>query len=256
MGIFDIFKGKKSESSDPNTGPASSEGSAPYYGDLEKTEVLRNLFLTPANKRDDAWRLTFYNNVLDASFQADEPATAKGPDGFPYFRMSLPNPGTSFQCYVLRHMKDDFLLENGMGVVIHAEQAKPDWVFRYGDIVNLELNNELYSQPGTWGILTDDDFDHAYLASQPSEQLLPKRVRSLMREHCSRWGIKDPKVILFTIAGPGFQKMQLGFNTTPDRFANEQQWQTFMSGLRWHMPYHYTAMTMPESPFTAQYAPL
>ena len=43
-------------------------------------------------------------------------------------------------------MKDDFLLDKSLGVAINPGENSVDWVFSYGDIVNLYLNNEFFTK--------------------------------------------------------------------------------------------------------------
>ena len=73
----------------------------PYYGDLEKTNIIANLLTIPKAERDQEWTEDFLANIPAASFKCGDPQLISGPDGFPYFQLFLPEPGVGFQCYVI-----------------------------------------------------------------------------------------------------------------------------------------------------------
>lgn len=103
-----------------------------------------DLFQIPQEERDDNWQRTFYDNVKTATYACDNPQVFTGPDGFPYFILKTPEANKLFQSFCIQNMKDDFLLEKGFGVVINPKETSADWVFSYGDIVNLHLNKEFF----------------------------------------------------------------------------------------------------------------
>jgi hypothetical protein len=136
MGLFDFLLAKRKQV------PADTSNALPYLGDLNKTNRLYTLVQVPQAKRDAAWEKSFLENVSGASFRSGNLQVQLGPDGLPYFQLFLPEPNKSFQCYVIDQMKDDFLLAAGYGVAINPTNTGADWVFSYGDILNLHLNKE------------------------------------------------------------------------------------------------------------------
>src|ERR1043165_10409 len=86
--------------------------------DISRTQVMVDLFAAAPDKRDDAWRKSFYENVQTASYACASPQVFRGPDGFPYFALHTPEPYKGFESFCIRNMKDDFLLEKGFGVAI------------------------------------------------------------------------------------------------------------------------------------------
>ncbi len=230
----------------------------PYLGDLNKTALLNELFETPAEQRDEAWQKTFLDNVLDASFACDEPQVAGGPDGFPYFRLHIPEPNTSFQCFVIRHMIGDFLLENGFGIVINPQKPSPDWVFSYGDIVNYHLKQEFYTSSSMPPLPPTEvlDKDERVLIGQPSESLFPMSVRQNMKKYLQWKKIEDVKILLMSRQSEQGMRQELVFNLTPDRFVSHEEYEAVMQSLAWFLPRHYIYVSMEEASFKSEFAPL
>jgi len=230
----------------------------PYYGDLTKTKILRELFIVAREQRDDAWKINFFENVLDASFKCGDPQVIEGPDGFPYFQLNTPEPLQEFQCFVLRHMKDDFLLEKGFGVVINPLKGQPDWVFSYGDIVNYHLRNEFYTKSTVWNLPANETIKEEVkvLAGQPSESILPVQTRAVIREFLSGIGINDCKVFLMNRQKPEGYLQELVFNLTPDKFQKQEHYEAVMRSIAWYLPRHYTYVAMDESTMKENFQPL
>jgi hypothetical protein len=222
----------------------------PYYGDLDKTKVLRALFDTPQEQRNDFWTKTFLDNVAEASFACGQPQVIEGPDGFPYFQLNTPEPFKEFQCYVIKNMKDDFLLAEGFGVVINTSKNQPDWVFSYGDIVNYHIKREFYSVSTEWNRPQDEvvqDKEQA-LIGQPSEAILPAQARAAIRKFLEGLSIVDAKILLMNRRKPDEQFLQeLVFNLTPDKFQSHEYFEAVMRSIAWYLPRHYTFVSMHES---------
>jgi hypothetical protein len=222
----------------------------PYYGDLDKTKVLRALFETPQEQRNDFWRKTFLDNVAEASFACGQPQVIEGPDGFPYFQLNTPEPFKEFQCYVIKNMKDDFLLAEGFGVVINTSKNQPDWVFSYGDIVNYHIKREFYSISTEWNRPQNEvvqDKEQA-LIGQPSEAILPTQARAAIRKFLEGLSIYDAKIFLMNRRKPDEQFLQeLVFNLTPDKFESHEYFEAVMRSIAWYLPRHYTFVSMHES---------
>lgn len=50
------------------------------YGDLNKTEIIRNLCFVPREERDIEWKNEFLDNIADASFTCPDQQTIVGPE--------------------------------------------------------------------------------------------------------------------------------------------------------------------------------
>lgn len=230
----------------------------PYYGDLEKTQQLNNLFAVAREARDAAWQQQVIANLAEASFRCGDPQVMTGPGGFPYFSLYIPEPGQPFECFVLSHMVDDFLFERGWGVVINLRDNQPDWVLRYGDVVNYKINKEFYSAPQVpelppSGVIEKDE---QVLVGQPSDLLLPPQVRNAMRQYLEFNGHDDVKIVLLSRHTPHGIVQQLIFNLTQDQFPDESTYQAFAQSLGWFLPQHYLFGAMEERVFEGQFTAL
>jgi hypothetical protein len=259
MGIFDIFKAKAEPPSPAQETPQAPE---PYFGDLAKTQEIFRLLKTPHSERDDAWNQEFLSHLAAASFRCGNPQVITGPDGYPYVQLLMPEPGQSFQCYVIDRMKDDFLLERGFGVVINPTSGQPDWVLSYGDILNLHLSRAFYT-PGETPFsseVRDEVIKEAeeVMIGQPSAAILPPATRKLLSEYLALNGVSSPKVALMmrrTNGGAGVSQ-DLAFNLTPEQFTDEQTYRLVMQGLGWYLPRHYSFVGLNESALGDGFMPL
>jgi hypothetical protein len=217
-----------------------------YEGDLLKTQHLVDLFAIPAEQRDDAWRQLVLADVDKASFRCGQPQVIQGPDEFPYFALYLPEPGKAFQCYVIEHMKNDFLLEHGLGVVIHPDKQQPDWVFTYGDIVNYHLNGEFYTAVPEHMLAAEEviEQDEQVLVGQPAEEYLPAAVRKVMRQYLASENVPDPKIFLMMRhMKDGSTMQELVFNLSRELFASPGEHHRVMQRLGWFLPRHYSILS-------------
>ncbi|POY35451.1 hypothetical protein C3K47_15435 [Solitalea longa] len=254
MGLFNFYKSKGEKSVAPLPEPESK----PYEGDLNKTKILAGLIKTPFEKRDDFWKDAFLGNVNDASFACGNPQVIEGPDGFPYFHLEIPKPNQPFQCYVIKHMVTDFLLQKGLGIVINAGIGNPDWVFSYGDILNFHLRNEFYSESVSWDLPKHEVIQEKekILIGQPSEMLLPLETRLVMRGFLQTFGIHNAKLLLMNRSRPEGNLQELVFNLTPDKFQSEDHYESIMRSIGWFLPRHYSYVSMHETSFKADFLPL
>src|SRR5258708_8137190 len=125
MGLFDFLKNKDKDDKSDNKVIKPDERSQKYVGDLDKTKIIRQLCDVPKNKRDSIWQNELLKNIASASFQCAKPQIIEGPDEMRYFELLLPEPNKVFECFVIEHMINDYLLKDGLGVVINANKSEP-----------------------------------------------------------------------------------------------------------------------------------
>jgi hypothetical protein len=228
-----------------------------YLGDLTKTQILGDLFEIPKDQRDGDWQNKFCANVADASFACGNPQVIQGPDGFHYFQLNTPEPYKEFQCFVIQHMKDDFLLKAGYGIVINANKGQPDWVFSHGDIVNYHLRKEFYTASDHWSLPKQEiiEEDEEVLVGQPSESLLPGDTRTVIRNFLQGLGINDGKLLLLNRPKSGAPE-ELVFNLTPDKFGKQEKFESVMRSISWFLPRHYRYVSMPEASMKDSFEPV
>lgn len=227
-------------------------GKQPYLGDLAKTDTIFKLVQTPQAERNDIWNDLFLESLPAASFRCGDPQVIIGPDGYPYFQLFLPEPGVEFQCFVIEHIKDTFLLENGLGVVINPSGTGADWVLTYGDILNLHLNKAFYTKEHSFATHKEHEVleqEEKVMVGYPSEELLPLFTRAILKEYLKSNGIATPKVLLMMRTVDGKMTQDIVFNITKSNFSDEDTFEALMSSLRWFLPLHYSYAGMEEQLF-------
>lgn len=243
-----------SKTDNKNTGAQSS------FGDLEKTIIINNLMRTPFEQRNKQWRDDFLANIAGANLKLGNPEVVMSNDNFPYFQLETVNAGENFQAVVIQNQLDT-MLDHGFGIVINAHAAQPDWIFSYGDLINLKLNNEFYTDKSVFSnpkeyqsIGQDEDI----LVGQPSEQILPAILRHLIREYLQHAGLKNPKVMLIArnYTDEENASQDLVFNMIPAQFATGKDFDEIMKALHWFLPKHYSFFGVDEMSIQNGFQPL
>jgi len=231
---------------DPEPGRPTGDG---YFGDLNKTVVMSELFAVPREQRDEKWIKTFFANVADASFCCENPQVIQGPDGFPYVRLTMPEAGKSFTCYVIRHMIPQFLLEKGFGIAINPDKEQPDWIFSYGDLVNFHIHGAFDAKGFDFNPAEAKPGEEENIAvgtkittGNPSEKIIPIPSRAVLRAFFEAHGV-SPKIMLMS-RGDG---LDLVIPATPDSFSDPDHYQYFCAALRWFLPGYYGMIATKES---------
>lgn len=245
------------QGNEPGTDHGQSGG---YLGNLEHTAVIDALLRVPRAERGEEWIVNFLSHVATASFRCGDPQIIQGPDGFPYFQIFLPEANKAFQCYVIEHMLDDFLLENGFGVALEPKEGQVEWVLTYGDLLHYAVhrtfaipNDHLFGKSGE----TDEiiERDEEVLVGAPSEEILPKRARMVIKSFLQAQGVKEPKVCLIDRSAAG-KGQDLVFNLVPWEFENHAHYRAVMQALGWFLPGYYSYIGAQEKTFQDLFLPL
>ncbi len=250
MSLFDFFKPKGEIVTTLTPAPSKKQAC-----DISKTNIVAELLKVSRHKRDDTWYQSFYQNVPAASFASATPQTLIGPDGFTYFVLNTPDINKTFEPYCIQNMKDDFLLNNGWGIVLNpAEDKSAEWVFTYGNIVNFHLNNEFVSVTEdaavenieftkTVGVIKKAE---QVLVAQPSESYLPKATRRALKAFLQRKGITRPKLMMLTTNSQGKSARKLAFNIHPENYPVTSKLDYLMQQVGWFLPNNYILVALPK----------
>lgn len=254
MGLFDFLKSKDKQAEkivQPKVDlPAC---------DITKTQVMVDLFNSPKEQRDDNWRQAFFKNVQTASYACGNPQIFTGPDGFPYFILRTPEPNKPFESFCIRNMKDDFLLDKGFGVAINPRENSVDWVFSYGDIVNLHLNKEFFTKTEAVEIQNEETIkkNEEIFIGQPSQSFLPRQARQTLRAFLQSIGIRRPKIMMVCRTIDGQIVQELAFNIFREDFQSIDQINHRLKQISWFLPRHYIVLSLPkDSNFTSHFSDL
>ena len=217
--------------------------------DISKTQIMVDLFSVPTEERDDSWTKSFYENIKTASYACDNPQIFNGPDGFPYFILRTPEANKPFESFCIQNMKDDFLLDKGFGVAINPNETSVDWVFSYGDIVNLHLNNELSTKTDNVQIENEVTLqkDEKILLAQPSESFLPTKARQNLKSFLQSIGIKRPQIMMVCRTIDGQVIQELAFNIFREDFQSLEQLNFRLKQISWFLPRQYVVLSLPKN---------
>jgi len=228
--------------------------------DANTAQLVTALLQVDEEKRDKAWHLAFYQNIQTASFECGEPHIITGTGGFSFFVLKTPEPGHSFEAICIRELKD-FLLEKGLGIAINPNDTSAEWLFSYGDILNLHISN---------GFLTDmisADIQHIemnkpvqvikkgedILLAQPSARYLPIPARAAIKKFLYENGVKAPKILLLCRKKDGRMIEELAFNIYPANLPSVQQRDELMQAIAWFLPSHYSVISLHEDAWMTKY---
>lgn len=250
MSLFNFLKSKQNTIAKVKPTPLKRQEC-----DINKTKIIAELLQVSRDKRDNSWYQSFYQHVATASFACASPQTLIGPDGFTYFILKTPEVNKPFESFCIQNMKDDFLLQNGWGVVFNpAEDKSAEWVFTYGNIVNLHLNNEFVSATDdaaienieftkTVGVIKKAE---QVLVAQPSESYLPKTTRHALKIFLQNKGIARPKLMMLTSNNQGQLIRKLAFNIHPENYPVISKLDYLMQQVGWFLPNNYILVPLPK----------
>lgn len=220
-------------------------------GDLEKTVTINALVQTPFEQRDAAWVDSFLTAIDQANLKLGNPEVIIANDGFPYIQLQTVDANESFHAFVINKQLPSILMQ-GFGIVINAQNERPDWVFSYGDICNYELNDSFYTDDSIFSVNKENVVigqDEKILIGQPSDAILPKYLKNQIREFLLHAGIKSPKSMLIArnFEDENDAKQDLVFNFTPAQFPNEKAFQEVANTVAWFLPKHYSILFIDEA---------
>ena len=211
-----------------------------YFSGLinESNSILRKLVAINHTDRDEKWLETFFDIVGSANLIVSKEVTY-GPDGFHYIDMRIPDIDEDLQdvdAGSLDFLKDQIIKNDGYGVVIKSSDDKVNWVFSYGDIVNLYMNNTFKPKDRPAGVKDGkDQFKEGeeLRVSNPPEEYLPVPVRTALRQFFGRYKIKTPRCALIkrTLkSGEEVQELAFVGSNIPQEVAER---------VVWFLPRHY-----------------
>lgn len=231
-----------------------------FLGDLEKTIIINQLMTIPFKERNEEWRDSFLSHIAEANLKVGEPEVVMSNDGFPYIQLHTVSTGESFQAYVLQNQLD-LVLEQGFGIAINSHEGQPDWVFSYGDLVNLKLNGSFYTELSLFSNSKEYNSigkDEEILVGQPSEDIFPSFLRKQLKGFLQYEGVKNPKIMLIARNYTDEERasQDLVFNIMPAQFATEKDFNNIMNTLQWFLPKHYSFFGVDEMSIENGFLPL
>jgi hypothetical protein len=209
--------------------------------DIQKTAEVVSLLQTPPDQRDDAWRTAFLQAIPNAALAPGSPQLVQGPDGFPYAALQTPERGQTFTSYSLLSVLQQ-VTETGVGLVLNPQNDIPDWVFSYGDLLELRLRGELRLHYPAERPQEDVTPGEEVMVGQPSESYLPAYARRVLDAHLKRVGVPEPVALL--MFRPSENANTLVFPFTPEEFGSEEVLRDVLASVGWFLPRDYVVAAL------------
>jgi hypothetical protein len=229
--------------------------------DLQLTQVLATMMTVPPEGRDATWCANFLASAPNASLASFDPQIANGPDTFPYFQLALPDAGP-FTPFSIVHLLD-YVIQNGVGIVIHANQRRegnPAWVFSLGDLVSYSLFKDFNGDPNVYKHPEPPpapDVDRQILRASPSDDYLPAAARAAMgRFMRGPFRHPDPKIGLVEGASLRPRRSLMVNLRARDYGGDKKKIGAAMNYLTWFIPKSYSIMPLPDDWSDADMLPL
>ena len=159
------------------------------------TREVEQLLLVDRPQRDRTWRQRFFAAAGGAALVTDDPAVARGPDGFGYTQLRLPPIGVDFTAYSIDHLLE-WSIDQGVGAVLRDRSGEVAWVFTFGNLWSQLAYRSFDPSPA------DDDQQPSVVGPEgeqvmmgsPSEGLFPPFARKVVRDALLGLGVVDPMV--------------------------------------------------------------
>jgi hypothetical protein len=205
--------------------------------DLSMTKVVDELLRMPLEARDENWRNTFLNAIVDASMAGRSPQVLRGPDGFPYFCLDLPPSGTGFTPFCISHILDH-CLESSLGIVVAPGQGSAAWVFSFGSLLNFSKTGKFYGDDTASEQMETVEQEREVLVGMPDPILFPDSAREGLKRLLGNWKFMEGRVPSFFMLNDFSQRpdRSLVFNFFRDDVDSEEDFNLLRKMVKWFVP--------------------
>ena len=256
MGFLSFLRNKQVSAVPPVQAPPFKAPEA----NANATETVTSLLQVEQARRDASWHAAFYQCIQTAGFEGGEPAIITDAEGHSFFVLKTPAPGQPFEAICIRDSLN-FLLEKGFGIAINPTDTYAEWLFSYGDMVNLHISNCFVTNTATADVRHIEMTKRVevvkkgedIMLAQPSDRYLPVQARVVIRKLLQQKGIRHPKTLLMCRKKGGHMIEELAFNVYPADFADTRQRDELMETIAWYLPSHYTVVSFREDTWMAKY---
>lgn len=209
----------------------------------QKTLELADLCDIAPAVRDGAWARKFFETFPQAVLKGRSPQVLRGPDGFPYFALEIPEVGEKFQAFqpaeVIAHC-----VEKGFGIVLNPTEEPPDFVFPYGALWAYHARKDFYPPSEARGSGEKEERleeGREVLVGAPSEEFFPTPARLAVATFLKyALGIEQPACFVLMDAKQKPER-SLVFNVFPSSFESQEHFFGALRALGWFFPNDYVA---------------
>lgn len=209
---------------------------------------LKEHLLVKEEDRNQNWDERFFKFLSESQLKiiADDPQ--QGPDGWPYLICETSDEKTNADQKIESSQKIlKWLSTKGIGLVVNPKRLPyPDYVFSYGMIWSFcETGYFIKYNEMAKNLSQEVVFNKqaSIKAGPPTEQYLPRYVRSVLKEFFRDQGVFDPKILMISADGENYD---LCFSLESLGTPPESEHQGILEALSWFLPPHYSLAVVTE----------
>lgn len=213
-------------------------------------ELTRHLETSEPDRNFD-WDERFFKLFSDCTLKILSSDPQQGPDGWPYLVVEtvdkqLLNDESSDSAQKIIH----WLSTRGIGLIVNPKKLPyPDYVFSYGMLWSFRETGYFIKQ-NTRNIEKKISLNSSQTikTGPPSDDYLPKYVRTILKEFLRDQGVLSPKVLLVSENGTDYD---LCFSIESLGSPAEKEHEGILEALSWFLPPHYSLALITEQGFNS-----
>jgi len=141
--------------------------------------------------------------------------------------------------------------------MIKSANDKTDCILTYGEILNLHLNQEFYTNIELQENIENTKKKQDIIFEKATDAVFPLQTRKIIADYLISNGVDNPKVLMMTRIYPNTKPTHtLVFNITPDAFQDENAYLKIMQAIKWFLPKHYAFIGIDESNVSIEFESL
>lgn len=201
---------------------------------------IQDLVLAQETDRDEKWEDLLLQALSESHLNLMSPDPQQGPDGWPYLlAQTSENATESAQKIIL------WAAERGIGIALNPDKEYPDFILTYGMLWSFKETGKFIFRNHQKSVgkveITSESIQHA---GTPTEQYLPKYVRSILKEFFRDQGVLDPKILVLSFDGSSYE---LAFSAESLGNPPESEWEGVAEAISWFLPTHYSILILSEN---------
>jgi hypothetical protein len=205
---------------------------------MSTSETLKNLCLTPENERTPQWETQFLTELSKTNLKLLSEDPQYGPDNWPYLMAATDDTASEDSQKIFQ-----WLCGKGVGLVINPQKEYPDYVLTYGMIWSFRETGHFFKHQNVQNGEVVLEPGQNLVFGEPTEEYLPKYVRTILKEFLRDQSVFLPKVLLISSDKLNYD---LAFSLESLGNPPEGEHEGIAEALSWFLPPHYSIVLMSE----------
>ncbi len=201
---------------------------------------LAQLLNTQPDARDSIWEQNFLQEFPKNVAMITQPTPATEHDGWPYLHVASTDTKGEPLVKILQWLSD-----KGIGLILNAHKAEPDYVFTYGMVWSFRTRGLFLGTSESTQDESKFTFDPQKIKfhGEPTEGVFPPYARAILRQFFNDQGIIAPKVLAVS---EDQKKFDLCFSVESLGYPPEKEHQGILEALAWFFPPDYSLVLVRE----------